>query len=443
MALPIIAIVGRPNVGKSTLFNRLIGERYSITSEFAGTTRDRVYHEGEMGSYKVILVDTGGLDFDAKASLEGDVQMQARIAVSEAHLILFVIDATEGLTATDYDAVQLLRKSKKPIVLIANKTDNTKSEHNLPQLFELGLGEPVSVSSIHNTGILELEAAVEKIFKKIKWQKDPVRKKKDARTQIAIVGKPNVGKSSLVNALLNKNRLIVSDIPGTTVDATDTPYHYMDHDYVLIDTAGLRRRGKAHEKVIERFAVVRSLQAISRADVVCLVLNYEEHIANQDLHVSEYILEGGKGLVIVVNKCDLMEDKIEDREKFLRTLHYRMSYMPWAPVIFVSALAKKNIHQVFELSKNIDVERRKQIPDKEFALFLKATVQGHPPTRMGHKLTIRNGSQTDVCPPTFTVYSNKPDLIHFSYRRFLENEIRRKFGFFGTVIKINVWEDER
>ena len=430
-------------MGKSTLFNRLVGERYAITSPIAGTTRDRVYHEAELGSYKVIIVDTGGLDFDAKASIEGDVQMQARVAVSEAHLILFVVDATEGLTTTDYDAVQLLRKSKKPILLIANKTDNTKSEQYIPELFELGLGEPVSISSIHNVGILELEAAIEKIFKKIKWQKDPARSKKDVRTQIAIVGKPNVGKSSLVNALINKNRLIVSDIPGTTVDTTDTPYHYMDHDYVLIDTAGLRRRGKAHEQLIERFSVIRSLQAISRADVVCLVLNFEEPIANQDLHVSEYILEAGKGLVIVINKCDLMEDTIEDREKFLRTLHYRMSYMPWAPVIFVSAKTKKNIYQIFESSKGIDEERRKQIPDKEFSTFLKATVQGHPPTRMGHKLTISHGSQTNVCPPTFTVYSNKPDLIHFSYRRFLENEIRRKFGFYGTVIKIQVWEEER
>lgn len=433
MPLPTIAIIGRPNVGKSTLFNRLIGIRYAITSSVAGTTRDRIYHETDIGTYRVILVDTGGMDFEKKHDIEADVQTQAKIAVDAADIIYFVMDATEPLTRSDFDCAQYLRKSKKPIVIVAHKADRKKIDEFLPELYELGLGEAIPVSSIHNFGIPELEKATEKILKKLKWKKE--RSQKRDIVQIAIVGKPNVGKSSLVNALLNEQRLIVSEKSGTTIDATDTPLRFQDHDFVLIDTAGLRRRGKVG-RGIERFGVLRALRAISRSDITCLIIDGDSGIANQDLHVSEYILDAGKGLIIVVNKYDLMDEPEKDRKKFLAELHYRMNYMPWAPVLFVSALTKKNIFQIFELSRNIAEERTKKIADSYFKVFTKTTTLAHPPTRMGQKIIISKGAQTDICPPTFTFSANKPDLIHFSYRRYLENEIRRKFGFHGTAIKL-------
>ncbi|MEK7523569.1 MAG: ribosome biogenesis GTPase Der [Patescibacteria group bacterium] len=431
MSLPIIAIVGRPNVGKSTFFNRLIGKRYAITSRVPGTTRDRIYHEADIGTYPVILVDTGGMEFEKKENIEADVQAQSKIAVEEADVIYFVIDGTEPFTSNDLDCAHFLRKSKKPIVLIAHKSDNKVVEEALGEVYELGLGAAIPVSSIHNFGIEEVEEATEKILKKMKWRKDRPRQK-DV-TAIAIVGKPNVGKSSLVNALLGKQRVIVSDQPGTTIDATDTPIDREGHHFVLIDTAGLRRRGKVKQG-IEKYGVLRALQAISRSDVTCLVLDCSMSIANQDLHVSQYLLDAGKGLIIIANKSDLLEDPQRDQKKFIDFLQYRMSYAPWAPVLFTSALTKRNVFKLFELSHNIMLERRKKIPDDEFKMFTKTTTLGHPPTRSARKIIINKGVQTAIDPPTFTFFCSKPDLIHFSYKRFMENEIRRRFGFYGTGI---------
>ena len=453
MALPIIAIVGRPNVGKSTLFNRLIGKRYAITSPVPGTTRDRIYHEAEIGTYNVILVDTGGMEFDKKQDIEADVQLQAKLGVEEADIIYFVVDTTQPLTASDLDAAQFLRRSKKQIILIAHKADNEHSKTTTEELYALGFGEAVSVSSIHNMGLEELDLATEKVLKKLKWKKEKPHKK-DGIVRIAIVGRPNVGKSSFVNALLGENRLIVSDKPGTTIDATDTPFKckvatasgsanclasprlgLAEDNFILIDTAGLRRRGKVGQG-IEKYGVLRALQAVSRADVACLMLDATDKIANQDLHVSEYILEAGKGLIVIVNKTDLMEDKQKDQEKLLGIMQYRMGYMPWAPVVFVSAKDRKNIFKVLESAKNIAAERNKKISDEEFAVFVKTIVVTHPPSHGSHKIVFYKGKQTGFCPPTFTFEVNKPDFVHFSYRRFLENEIRRKFGFYGTAIRL-------
>ncbi len=440
MSLPVIAIIGRPNVGKSTLFNRLIGERHAVTSPVAGTTRDRIYRETELGEYRVILVDTGGMEFEKKHDIEADIQAQARIAANDANIIFFVIDASEPLTSADFDAAQFLRKSKKPVILIAHKTDNKKSEEVIPELYKFGLKDPISISSIHNFGIQELEDATNKILKKLKWKKDRV--KKNAPISLAIVGKPNVGKSSFVNAILGKDRLIVSPMPGTTIDSTDTPFKLGDKNFILIDTAGLRRRGKIAQGV-EHYGVLRSLKAISGSDVACLMLDYGTGLTNQDLHVSQYILDAGKGLIIAVNKTDLMTNHETEQKKFLDLLSYRIPYMPWAPVLFVSAIKKKNIFKVLELAKNIAEERQKRIPDSVLKIFTRATVDAHPLMRSGKNITITKGEQTGICPPTFTFYTNHPDLIHFSYRRFLENEIRRKFEFYGTVIKIKFKENYR
>lgn len=431
--LPVIAIIGRPNVGKSTLFNRLIGKRYAITSPIAGTTRDRIYHEAEIAGYNAILVDTGGMEFDKKVSIEADVQTQARIAVEEANIIYFIVDSTQSLTKSDLDCASFLRKSKKRIILIANKVDHNKNDELLGELYELGLGEAIKVSSMHYVGFQEMEDATKKTLKEMKWPKEKVGKKD--LTRIAIVGKPNAGKSSLVNALLGQNRLIVSEKPGTTIDATDTEITNELGDFVLIDTAGIRRRGKMG-KGIEKFGYLRALQAISRSDVTCLTMDFSEGIANQDLHISEYLLEAAKGVIILVNKSDLMNEPQDEQKKFLDDLQYRMSYLPWAPVLFTSTITKKNIHKIFEAAKQISIERNRKIGDELFNTFTRTTTLSHPPTRNAQKIRITKGIQVKTNPPVFAFTVNKPELIHFSYRRFMENEIRRKFGFYGTAIRL-------
>lgn len=433
MSLPIIAIVGRPNVGKSTLFNRLIGVRYAVTSEVAGTTRDRIYHDASFGTYNAMVVDTGGLVFDKDLkNIEADVQMQARVAIDEADLIYFVVDGTEAATTSDFDAAQLLRKTAKPVIFIIHKVDSHKISQNESELLELGFGEGVKVSSIHAIGLTELYDKTEKIFKKLKVKKEPLPSKKMIR--LSIVGKPNVGKSSYVNSLLQEQRLIVSNIPGTTIDATDTPFTFSNQKFNLIDTAGLRRRGR--RLGLERFGSMRSIRAIERSDITVLMLDWSSGLAKQDMHVSEYVLEAGKGLIIVVNKADLMTNQEEDQEKFLRLLSRRMDYMPWAPVIFASSVNRKNIFKILETAIKVHEERFKKVPASEFSMYTKAAIDSHPPTGEARKTRVGKGEQVDVNPPTFRFLCYEPELIHFSYKRYLENEIRRRYGFFGTVIKI-------
>ena len=436
--LPIIAIVGRPNVGKSTLFNRLIGKRLAVTSPIAGTTRDRIYQQTEIAGRTAILVDTGGLAFEKKQNIEADVQTQARIAVQEAHLILFVIDASKNLTAPDFDASKFLRSSQKPVIVIAHKADNKSAQENMREIFSMGFGEAVPSSSIHNIGIIDLEDEIGRAFKKMKFPKQKPAAP-DKTVKVAIVGKPNVGKSSIVNAILGKQRTIVSEMPGTTIDATDTKFIYQKTDYVLVDTAGLRRRGK--RGFIEKFGVLRALQAISQADVACIVLDAGTGLANQDLHVSQYALDSGRGIIIAVNKADLMEEAEKEQKKMLAVMQYRMGFIPWAPVIFTSAVTKKNIFKILELSKQIAQERLKKIPARELSVWLQATIYSHPPTRNGKTLRIASVKQNPKYPTEFVFTASRPDLIHFSYIRYLENELRRKFGFFGTALKIKMVKD--
>jgi len=441
--LPIIAIVGRPNVGKSSLFNRLIGRRVAIESEIAGTTRDRLYRHCDINSLTVVLVDTGGLEYGKKENIEADIKTQVELAIEEADLIFFVVDAKEGLTANDFDAATILRKSGKKILLIANKTDSQDAPANMAEINRLGFGEPMEISAYHRLGIDELQDTTELMLKKMGFTKQPHSDSMGDITNICFIGKPNAGKSSLVNALLGKPKVIVSEIPGTTRDAIDTEISWQDKKFNLIDTAGLRRRGKI-ERGLEKLSSFRALEAIERSDVACLILDFKEGIKSQDQHIASYILEANKGLLIVVNKTDLMESKEEDEAKIILTLRRKFTFLPWAPMVFVSALKKSNIEKILELSSRIHAERFLQLDPDELHSFMKDVTYKHLPPHMGHRLPkFFSIEQSGINPPTFTYWVNDPTSIHFSYKRYLENELRARWPYTGTAIKIIFQKKQR
>lgn len=435
--IPIVAIIGRPNVGKSSLFNRLIQRRVAITSEVAGTTRDRIYHHTEIGEIPAILVDTGGMEYGKKENIEADVQSQARLAMNEADFILFVVDASEVLTSNDYEAAQTLRKSHKPIMMIANKCDHPSVTERMEDFKKLGFGEPIYISTIHKIGFDELFEQLEKRLKKEGWKKQKIMERKaEDVTNICFLGRPNVGKSSLVNALLGEDKLIVSPTAGTTRDAIDIGITWENKKFNLIDTAGIRRRGKI-EKGLEKLSMLRSLEAVERTDIACLILDYEAGIAKQDQHITEFITEAGKGLILIVNKSDLMKNREENETKTLWRLKNKFDFLPWAPVIFVSALKKRNIEKILEVSQQIQKERSKMVDTDELEGFMKATIFKHLPPKTGPiKAKIYSLDQTGVNPPTFVFKVNDSKALHFSYRRYLENELRKKYSFTGTSIKI-------
>jgi GTP-binding protein len=436
--LPIIAILGRPNVGKSSLFNRLIGRRHAITSKTAGTTRDRIYFHAKFNDLTVILVDTGGLEYGKKENIEADVQIQINLAINEADLIIFMVDAKEGLTIEDHNAVDKLRKSNKKILFVANKIDNKGSEDQFNELLSLGFGEPIAISAYHDINVDSVVTEsysylLEQGFKPVSKEEQA---KKKGKISICFLGKPNVGKSSMVNALLGKEKIIVSEIPGTTRDAIDTEIIFNNKKFNLIDTAGLRRRGKI-QRGLEKLSSFRSLDAIERSDIVCLILDYSEGIRKQDQHISSYALEAGKGLILIVNKSDLMEDKQEDEQRIIRILKKRFDFLPWAPVLFVSALKRKNIVHILELSQEIYDERYKMIDQEELTEFMKEITYKHLPPSVGRRIPKFYALEQDaVNPPSFVYWVNDPASIHFSYRRYLENELRKKFGFTGTAIRL-------
>lgn len=431
--IPVVAIVGRPNVGKSTLFNRLIGQKHAVISNIPGTTRDLIYKMSSINDIETMIVDTGGIELETEGDMEANVQRQAKTAIVEADVIVFVIDGSQFMTANDFEAAEILRKSGKPIMLIASKADNSKIEENVYNLYELGFGEPIRISAIHNRGIDILEDRIGNELKKKGFKKTPVSKKLNEQIpQIALVGKPNVGKSSIVNALFGKEKVIVSEKPGTTRDAIDTLVTYKSKKYNLIDTAGLRRRGKI-ERGIEKFSVLRSLQSIHRCDIAVLVMDASEPVGKQDCHVSQHILEAGKGLIIVLNKSDLLDK--EEQDKKLAEIQRKMPYVPWAPVILASASKKKNLETILELTDEIVKEQSRRIQTAEFNLFLEKIMTKHPPTG-GRNPKIYYGSQVAVNPPEFVFFVNNRDNFHFSYLRYLENEIRKQYGFNGTSMKL-------
>ncbi len=451
MKTPIITIVGRPNVGKSTLFNKIIGSRVAITADESGTTRDRLFHKVTHSVIDFFLVDTGGLEFGkGETTIEDDMQAQSRVAMEEGDLILFVVDRS-GIQSQDFKAAELLRKKmKKPVFLVVNKCDTFMEEAQLAEFYSLGLGQPHQVSAMHKTGvdmlidnlILSLKerhfiTKDDKDYKKIvKWE--------EGHTQVALVGKPNVGKSSLINAILNKEKLIVSDIPGTTRDSTDSLVKHKDKEYNFIDTAGLKRPGKT-ERGIEKFSALRSMASIERADVALFVLDSSQRISHQDQAIASYVVEAGKGLVILANKWDLKDEdspkEEERRARYIARLKKRFPFLSWAPVVFTSAVTKKNMHVIFEQIDQIMVERKKRIPTAKLNTFMEQLVHEHRPTGKGKvHPKIYYITQPETQPPRFIVFVNKKSAFHFSYIRYIENKLREKFSFTGSPVKIEYKE---
>ncbi|SDC12372.1 ribosome biogenesis GTPase Der [Shouchella lonarensis] len=427
---PVVAIVGRPNVGKSTIFNRVVGERVAIVEDLPGVTRDRLYSKGEWLNQEFYVIDTGGIEIGDEPLL---VQMrhQAEIAIEEAHVIIFMVNGREGVTAADQEVANLLFRSKKPVVLAVNKVDNPEMRDSLYDFYALGMGEPYGISGSHGLGIGDLLDAVIAHF-----PSDQEEEIREDTIQMALIGRPNVGKSSLVNALLGEERVIVSQIPGTTRDAIDTSFTRDGQDYVVIDTAGMRKRGKVYEAT-EKYSVLRSLKAIERANVVLIVLNGEEGIIEQDKKIAGYAHEAGRAIVIVVNKWDAVEKDEKTMQEFEKDIRTEFQFLSYAPICFLSAKTKQRVHlllpQVQKVAENHHLRVQTHILND---MIMDAVAMNPTPTDKGKRLKINYVTQVAVGPPTFIFFVNDPALLHFSYRRFLENRLRATFTFEGTPIHI-------
>lgn len=425
MKLPIVAIVGRPNVGKSTLFNKIAGSRIAIIEDTPGVTRDRLYEEVSYLNKPFYLVDTGGIDLGDE-KFNDEIKMQAEIAINEADVVIFVVDAKDGITSNDLVVRDILRRSNKKIIVAINKMDNKDSYDNIYDFYELGFDNYIPISAIHNTGYIELMDEVTSGFKP-KDESD-----EDDRLKIAIIGRPNVGKSSLTNAILNEDRVVVSNVAGTTRDSINTIFKYHDEEFVLIDTAGMRKKGKVYESV-EKYSLFRSMNSIDKSDICLLVIDAEDGIKEHDKHIAGYAIERGKGLIIVVNKWDAVEDaNISEFKKLVRS---EFQFATYAPVVFLSALTKKRIHtlmpEVLRVKENISREIKTSVLNE---VIEDAYSLNPAPSYKGKRLKIYFVSQTGVKPPKFTFRVNSKGLVHFSYERYLENKLRENFELEGTPI---------
>jgi GTP-binding protein len=431
MSKPIVAIVGRPNVGKSTLFNRLAGERIAVVEDLPGTTRDRVYADITWGERELTLIDTGGFEPRPDSDLRQKVKHQAEVAIDEADVILFMVDVLDGVTIPDQETAEALMRSRKPIILAVNKADNDQRRQQAFQFHELGIGEPIAISAHHGIGVSDL---MDEVCAKLP-PSEPAMEEPEM-LKIAIVGRPNVGKSMLLNAILGQERAIVSEIPGTTRDATDTVFNYGGESMLFIDTAGIRRRGKI-EVGIERYSVMRSLNAISRSDVALLIIESAEIMNEQDMHIAGYIHEALKGIVVVVNKWDLARELEVDKTQCASEIKQKVKFFPDAPIVFASAQFGKGIDQVLSAAKRVYQERQKRLPTPLLNEEMNRVVAAHPPPSLwGKQLKLSYVTQPGVNPPTFVFFVNDPRLIHFSYQRYLENSLRKAFGFKGTPLKL-------
>ncbi|MCI0477116.1 MAG: ribosome biogenesis GTPase Der, partial [Anaerolineales bacterium] len=437
MTKPIVAIVGRPNVGKSTLFNRLIEERLAIVSETAGTTRDRLYGEVEFAGREFIVVDTGGLALDDRADLPGTpaamlagVRAQAQIAMDEADTIVFITDVEQGATPGDFEIARILRQTDKPVYLVVNKADNDTRAQDAVEFFKLGLGDPIPISALHGVGVGDLLDAI------IAHLPPETTEPPSNIPHLAIVGRPNVGKSSLLNAILGEERAMVSDIPGTTRDALDTELVWDGQQVVLIDTAGLRKRGHI-EQGVEKYSTLRALRAIQRADVALLVIDADAGVLAQDQHVASYILAEGKGVVIVVNKWDLIEKDEHTLDEFTEKIRSALDFIAYAPVVFVSAKTHQRVRQVIERALIVREAFRLRVQTSELNEMLREATRKHAPTSKGKRmLKFLYATQVEGSPPTFVFFVNDKRLVHFTYERFLENQIRARWSFEGAPLRM-------
>jgi GTPase len=451
-SLPVVAIVGRPNVGKSTLFNRLIGQRLAIISEVAGTTRDRVYGTSEWNGRTFTVVDTGGLEIDPGTDIEERVQDQARVAVEEADLILFVVDAHAGLAPLDYEVADRLRRAEAPVILVVNKGDNPAREADAVEFYALGFDPSITVSAQHgrNTGDLadlivehlpppteaEAAASVTGDTDLTEEEMAELAETELGAPRVAIVGRPNTGKSTFVNRVLGQDRMIVSAVPGTTRDPIDTTIRLDDQELVLVDTAGIRRRGSI-EKGIERYSVLRSMKAIDSADVAIVMTDASEGYTAQDAHVVGYVLEAGKGVVLVLNKWDAVEKDEHTADQWLKRLRRDAPYLAWADIVFASALTGQRVERILREAYRVAEERYRRVPTGELNRLVMDAVRAHPPSHVRNRLPkVFYATQVGVAPPTFVIFVNDPEIIHFSYKRYLENRIRDAYGFLGTPIKL-------
>ncbi len=431
MSKPIVAIVGRPNVGKSTLFNKISGRRISIVEDTPGITRDRIFAEAEWVGSSFLIIDTGGIEPYSEDIIMMQMKRQAEIAIETSDIIIFVVDAKEGLNPTDIEVTNILRKANKPIVLACNKIDAQKYKDNIYEFYNLGIGEPMAISAEQSLGIGDLLDEVVKYFPKI--DEEPLD---DLTIKVAVVGKPNVGKSSIINFLLGEDRVIVSSIPGTTRDAIDTFFVKDKHKYVLIDTAGMRKKGRINE-AIEKYSVIRALTAIERADVCLLVIDAEAGVTEQDSKISGYIHEQGKGTIIVVNKWDLIKKNERTVISYKQDIMRLLPFMTYAPVIFVSALTGQRINKILDIVNNVSNQHSLRVQTGVLNdIINEAVLMNQPSISGGRRLNIYYGTQVSIKPPTFVIFVNNPELMHFSYERYLENQIRKSFGFEGTPIRI-------
>jgi GTP-binding protein len=431
VARPIVAIVGRPNVGKSTIFNRIVGDRLAIVEDMPGVTRDRLYGVGEWLDHNFSVIDTGGIEIEGDSELLKSVRAQAELAIEESDVIIFMVDGKAGITAADSEVAELLFRAKKPIVLAVNKIDNIKRQDDIYEFYSLGFGTPYGISGSHGTGLGDLLDAVVGSFpenEEEEYGEDVIR--------VALIGRPNVGKSSLVNAILGEDRVIVSDVAGTTRDAIDTPFERDGQKYVIIDTAGMRKRGKVYENT-EKYSVMRAMKAIERADVALVLINGEEGIIEQDKHVAGYAHEAGKAAIFVVNKWDMVEKDEKTMKEFSQKIRDHFLFMTYAPIVFLSAKTKSRLHKLLPVVVQVAEQHALRIATHVLNdVISDAVAINPPPTDKGRRLRINYATQVTVKPPTIIVFVNDPEMMHFSYERYLENKIRAAFGFVGTPMRL-------
>lgn len=429
MSNPTVAIVGRPNVGKSTIFNRIAGERISIVEDTPGVTRDRIYTHSEWLGHKFNLIDTGGIQIGDEPFLE-EIKDQAELAIDEADVIVFLVSVREGVSDADEAVAKILYKADKPVILAVNKVDNPELRQDIYDFYSLGFGEPFPLSGSHGLGLGDL---LDEVISKFPEDKN---EEEDDAIRFSLIGRPNVGKSSLVNAILGEQRVIVSDIAGTTRDAIDTRFTNNEDEYVMVDTAGMRKKGKVYENT-ERYSVMRAMKAIDNSNVVLVVLNAEEGIREQDKRIAGYAHEAGRGIIIVVNKWDTLKKDNHSLSNFEQAIRSEFAYLSYAPIIFVSAVTKQRLSQLPELIKRVDTNHRRRIQSSSLNDVLMDAIAVNPtPSNNGKRLRVYYGTQVSTEPPTFVVFVNDPDLMHFSYERFLENKIREAFDFEGTPVHL-------